>query len=53
MTMAEYTYYLRNKATGETVDLGQTAELKEDVARKHGIVQATWGEHWQFGCRKV
>jgi len=49
----DYTCYLKNKETGEEVDLGQSGELKTDVAKAHQINIEDWNQHWEFCCRRV
>jgi hypothetical protein len=49
----EYTYYLRNRTSNEEINLGQSAELKPEVAKEHGIDPQSWWENWIFGARAV
>lgn len=48
-----YSYFLSNKTTGQVIDLGQSCELKANVAEQYGIVAENWEEEWEFGCTKI
>lgn len=48
-----YTYFLKHKTTGEEISLGQSAELKSEVAEQHHIDPENWSDSWEFLCRRV
>lgn len=51
--MHRFVYQLKNRTTGEVIDLGSTAELPEEERVKHGITLENWAERFELTFKKV
>ena len=47
-----YEYFLRNRVSGQVVELGSTAELSDFDALLNGIVSGEWFESWEL-CYRI
>jgi hypothetical protein len=49
----EYTYFLKNKTTGEVIQLGPACILSEEDRLKHDLTPENWGLDWELNYEEV